>query len=214
MPWSLTKLKTFEQCGAKYDYRYNQKLPDVSTPAAQRGSDIHKTLEGFIRGTVPTLTGPLEFYHGFLSALKAAPVPLQTEYRIALRRDWSSCPTGEEPWYVGYIDLFRTVEVSAHLWDWKTGKHYPDHLEDMEVYALASLSAHPEVEVVTVTYTYVDKGQNRERIFSRQFEYDGLKEKWAARVEKMEKATQFIPNPQFLCRYCPYSRGNGGPCQF
>jgi hypothetical protein len=106
------------------------------------------------------------------------------------------------------------VEVQANFWDWKTGKHYPEHLSDMEVYALAVFSAYPEIQVVTGTYTYVDKGQNRERIFSREFEYDTLKGKWAPRVEAMEKATMFIPNPQFLCRYCTYSRANGGPCPF
>lgn len=214
MPWSLTKLKTFEQCPAKYDYKYNKKLPDPSSAAAADGQRKHKELESFINGTIATLTGPLEFYYGFLTALKASPVPLRTEYRIALNRDWTPCPDGQEPWYVGFLDLFRKVEVSANFWDWKSGKIYPGHVEDMEVYALATMAAHPEIEVVTATYTYIDKGQNRERIFARQFEFDALKSKWTPRVERMEATTQFIPNPQFLCRYCAYSKANGGPCPF
>lgn len=215
MTWSLTKLKTFEQCGAKYDFRYNQKIPDKSGPAAERGTAIHKTIEGFIRGVEGiALTGSLEFYHGFLTALKESQVPLYPEYRIALRQDWTPCPDGESPWYVGYLDLYRAVEISANAWDWKSGKPYPDHDQDKEVYALAIMAAKPEIQVVTVTYTYVDKGQNRERIFSREFEYEALKKKWGDRVARMEAATQFIPNPQFLCRYCSYSKVNGGPCRF
>lgn len=214
MTWSLTKLKKFEQCGAKYDFRYNQKLPEQPSVYAQRGKDYHTELELFIKGERSTLTGPLEFYFGFLSALKSNSVPLHTEYRIALKADWSACPDGETPWFVGYLDLFRQVEVSAHNWDWKTGKIYPDHIDDMEVYGLSILARHPEIEVVTVTYVYLDKGQNREKIFSRQFDFPLLKEKWAARVKKMEEATTFIPNPTYMCRFCSYSKVNGGPCAF
>jgi hypothetical protein len=215
MTWSLTKVKTFQQCGAKYDYRYNQKLPDVAGPAAQRGTLIHATIAGFIAGT-NALEGPLEFYHGFLTALKDTAVPLYTEKKIALRKDWTPVPDGsnETPWFIGYLDLYRELEVNVNYWDWKTGKPYPEHLEDMEVYALAVMAAKPHVEIVTATYAYVDRGQKRERIFSRQAEYEILKEKWGAKVDQMERATTFIPNPQFMCRYCTYSRANGGPCQF
>lgn len=214
MAWSLTKLKTFETCGARYDYKYNQHLPDVSSQAAADGQRKHKEMEGFINGTLPTLTGPLEFYYGFLTALKDSPVPLYTEYRIALNKDWTRCTEREEPWYIGYLDLFRKGESTANFWDWKSGKIYPGHLEDMEVYAVATMAAHPEIETLTATYTYIDKGQNRERLFSREAEFDALRAKWTPRVERMETATQFIPNPQFFCRYCSYSKRNGGPCPF
>jgi hypothetical protein len=213
--WSLTKLKTFLQCGAKYDYRYNQRLPDISSLASQRGTQIHATLAGFIAGTNP-LEGPLEFYHGFLTALKDSAVPLYTEKKIALRQDWTAIPdsSDEKAWFVGYLDLYRETEDHANYWDWKTGKIYPDHLEDMEVYALAVMAAKPRLETVTAIYAYVDKGQKRERTFVRQAEYDTLKEKWSEKVRRMEGTTQFIPNPQFMCRYCPYSRAQGGPCPF
>lgn len=42
---SPSKLGTFLDCPAKYDYKYNQKLPDPGGPAALRGTMVHDALE-------------------------------------------------------------------------------------------------------------------------------------------------------------------------
>lgn len=216
MTASLTKIKMLDQCGAKYKYRYIDKLKEQQNEFAARGTEIHSQLENFILGKTERLDGKLEFYHGFLSQLRSHPIPIIPELRVAIRSGWvPESDETAEPWLVGYLDLFRTVEVSAHFWDWKTGKQYPSHDEDMELYALMVLAAYPHVEVVTATYTYVDLGKNRERIFSREFDWD-KRLKWQAKIERMDKLQPFdlIPKPQFLCRYCGFSQTRGGPCLF
>lgn len=212
MTWSLSRLRVSEQCAARYNYRYNLKMQDFTmSPAAQRGTDMHKEIEQFVRGEIPALTGKLEFYHGFLSALKAHEVPLYVEHKIYLDKNWNK-QEEKDYWHVSILDMFRKVEVSAQVWDWKTGKIYPDHEEQKELYALSVLSAYPEIEVVTSTFTYIDQGYNREKIYSRNDLH--LREKWNARVKKMESLTEFIPNPSWKCKTCSFSIHNGGPCPF
>lgn len=215
MTASLTRIKTLEQCGAKYDYRYLQRIKDTAGPAAQRGTDIHRSIEGFIREGTP-LAGPLEFYHGFLTQLKQNPVPIESEIRIALTEQWKPCPEADVPWLLAYLDLLRRVEASANIWDWKSGKIYPDHDDQKELYSLMVLAAFPEIEVVTFAHVYVDLGKNREKIFSRFSDYERLKAKWEGKVRRLDsvKQNELIPNPSFLCRYCSYSSSKGGPCRF
>jgi hypothetical protein len=213
MTWSLTKVKTFEQCGAKYDYRYRQRLPDVSGPAADRGKLIHASLESFVTKDTP-LTGPLEFYHGWLSNLKSQKT-LEPEVTIKLALDWTKHTGTDSPWYVGVLDLRWREPPLSTIIDYKTGKIYPDHDDQKELYAVAEMADCDEVNTVKTIHTYVDKGQNREKTFTRSADFERLKTKWNSKVAAMESATMFIPNPQFLCRYCTYSRmANGGPCPF
>lgn len=223
MTWSLSRLRVSEQCAARYNYRYNLKMQDFTmSPAAQRGTDMHAQIEQFVKGEIPALTGKLEFYHGFLSALKAHPVPIYSEHKIYLDKNWN-LQGPENYWHISILDMFRKVEVSAQLWDWKSGKIYPDHEEQKELYAISVLSAYTEVEVVTSTFTYIDQGYNREKIYSRTGPwpkdksirtFDEAKEEWNDRVKKMESLTEFIPNPSWKCNTCSFSTRNGGPCPF
>lgn len=215
MTYSLTKIKMFEQCGAKYQYRYIDRIKEKQNEYAARGTEVHGNLEAFVKDGTPLL-GKLEFYHGFLTQLKQHPVPICTEERIALRKDWSAAPDGEEPYLLAYIDLSRYVEVQAHLWDWKTGKIYPDHDDQKELYSAMVMGARPEIQVVTFNHVYVDIGKNRERAFSRDFDFDRIRQKWDSKIATIEAtdARTLIPKPQFLCRYCSYSKFQGGPCRF
>lgn len=223
--YSLTKIKMFEQCGAKYRYRYLDKVEETQNAASKRGTDTHSALERFIKDG-DKLPPELEFYHGFLTQLKQHPVPIFTEERIAVRKDWSACPDGEEPYLLAYIDLSRYVEVSGNLWDWKSGKIYPDHEDQKELYTAMVFGSRPELEVITFTHVYVDLGKNREKVFSRDFDFARIKEKWEKKIEAIENTMKtigkggfpvgqvLIPKPQFFCRYCGYSKFMGGPCPF
>jgi PD-(D/E)XK nuclease superfamily len=215
MTWSLTKVKTLAECGARYDFRYNKRLKEPKNEYAQRGTDIHANLEGFIRDGTP-LTGKLEFYQGFLTALKNHPVPVTPELRIALTREWKPCPDDEEPWFIAFLDLFRRVEVNANFWDWKSGKIYDDHDDQKEVYALGIFCAYPEIEVVTATHVYVDLGKNREKVFARQFDFERLRDKWGSRALQLDnlQPQDLIPKPSYKCRFCGFSKAVGGPCRF
>jgi len=233
MRWSLSALGTFEKCPARYNYKYILKIPEPTRhAAATRGIELHKAVEDFVSGKVEKLPSEIDFYTQFLSGLRQH--ENYPEHKVALTREWT--PTewdGEDTWYRGVLDLklltgpkpegdpgatsgCGTEPTEAVVYDWKSGKIYPDHDDQKSLYSLSTFSEHPSVRRVRAIHVYLDLGQNREITYDRD-QMHQLRELWTARVGHLERSIQigaFMPNPSYGCRYCPFSRSVGGPCRF
>jgi PD-(D/E)XK nuclease superfamily protein len=211
--WSLSRLKTFEQCHAKFNYRYNLKLVDnYKGSAATRGVDIHKGIEDSIKGVAPV---PTEAGHvaECVQSLKPSGLEHHSEFNIHLDRDWKQVIAGDY-WYHGIIDLYvRTSHDTADIRDWKTGKIYPDHDEQKELYALALFCCFPELQEITTYFDYLDQGKTISKVFHPHM-VGPAKERWLKRVTTMEECSEFLPMPSYGCRYCGFSKAKGGPCRF
>lgn len=219
MSWSLTSLSTYEKCPAQYKYRY---IDGIKTPpaggAAARGSEIHASMESYLNGKSTELPNEVNIYTQLLDTLKGKEI--YPEHTIKLKRDWTPVADGEERWYKGILDVKVLQRVrpgeeptGAEVIDWKTGKIYPDHDDQKSLYSLAVFAEHPSVQRVWARHIYVDLGKEREKIFDRQQMHE-LRDAWNARVAKLEAEQEFIPKPNFMCRYCPFSKDKGGPCRF
>lgn len=210
--WSLSKLKTAEQCLAKYDYRYNQKLPEGETSyAAARGQDLHAQIERFLKKESDQLPDSLAIYAPWLRQL--VDTGALAEYEILLNRAWQSVKgTDVPPWYKGILDLLYVQPPIAHIYDWKSGKIYPDHADQAEIYALVTMKA-LSLEGALVRHVYLDQGKTIERVYGAA-DIPRLEEKWKGKADRLENTTEFPPNPNYGCRYCPYSRYKSGPCRF
>lgn len=210
MSWSLTSLTTYEKCPAQYKYRYIDKLPTPPAGgAAARGTEFHSHLEKFLTGAIDELPSELSFYTSLCKVLKEQKAI--AEHTIKLDREWK--PVAEGHWYKGVLDVKILKGTEAEVLDWKTGKIYPGHADQASLYSLAVFSEEPDVQRVRARHIYLDLGKEREKVFDRN-EMHQLRTAWEQRVERLENAKEFIPNPNYGCRYCPYSKGNGGPCKF
>lgn len=213
MSWSLSSLGTYEKCGLKYKFKYHDKLKETRSIQASRGVDNHALVEGFLRGELKELPPELSFYSQFLTGLKT--YEIYPEHKVSLHRDWNPT-TWEDPevWYKGVLDL-KVVknEGEALVYDWKTGKIYPDHNDQKTIYSLAVFAEHPALYTVRAIHVYLDLNANREKTFHRN-QVPELRKQWETRVQRLEQDPQFIANPGFHCRWCGYSRTKGGPCQF
>jgi hypothetical protein len=214
MSWSLSRLKTFETCHAKYDYRYNLKIPDNGgSSAAQRGIDIHAGIEKSIKDRITPVPEEASFVGDTIRSLQYAGVEHRAEFDLKLDKDWKQVITGDY-WFHGIIDLYvRTSPTTASFHDWKTGRIYPDHDEQKELYALALFCAYPELEEITSHFDYLDQRKSITRTF-HPYMVPAAKERWSRRVGRMQSATEFIPTPGYLCRWCGFSKAKGGPCRF
>lgn len=213
MPWSLTSLQTFEQCGLKYKLKYVDKIPEKRSDAASRGVDRHKIIEDQFLTVAPPLPDDLSHYGPFLQGLKK--YDCKPELKLAMTRGWEPCDwSSQDVWWRGVVDLLvLNGSQIGYLYDWKTGKVYPDHDDQKEIYSIAVSSHYPELREVRATHVYVDLGKNKEKHFHVD-QLRTLRDRWVRRVNYPETAVEFIPNPTFKCRYCSYSREKGGPCQF
>jgi hypothetical protein len=212
---SLSKLGTFESCAAKYKFQYIDRLPrGAPGPAAARGIDAHKAMEDYILGVVPALPSGMEMYGGFLDGLKRLE-GIVPEAKLAFNSDWSKANWDDEGiWWRGVLDLLVPPQGgTAHVYDWKTGKIYDDHEDQRQIYAIATSIEYPDAFEITCSHVYLDLGKNVAVTYHRD-QLVGFRERWRRRFTAVEGATEFPYNPQFGCRWCPYSKAVKGPCPF
>jgi len=236
--WSLSALGTYEKCQLKARYKYVDRLPEIRGEAASRGVDFHKDIELFLTGERTSLPDNLSYYNQWFTELKQ--YEIYPEKVITLNDRWEEV-AGDSPerWYKGVLDLLvlrrgeiigpekgikRTElsiqsgqETEAIIYDWKTGKIYPDHEDQRELYSLAVFSALPSVQSVRAIHVYVDIRQLREQTFNRD-EMHSMRKRWTDKANHFLSALKtpehMIPNPGYLCRWCAFSRAKGGPCRF
>lgn len=211
--WSLNRLKTYEMCHAKYDYQYNHGLArGPAGPAAQRGIDTHREIEEHLKGATP-IPHAAGHVTDIIGALKLSGIRFEPEYNLKLDREWKHVIAGDY-WYHGVLDLLVFPEPGlAQIRDWKTGRIYPDHDAQKELYSLAVFCAFPETQEIQTFFDYLDLGKTVTRTYHPHM-VEPAKDRWQRRVDRMEAATEFVPNPGYGCRWCNYSQSKGGPCRF
>ncbi len=214
MRWSLSALSLFEKCQLQYRFRYVDKLPSQRGEAASRGVEKHKIFEDAMKGERAALPMEYSYYEAYIKELKG--VQAEPEYKIALTRDWTLTDwSSEGAWWRGVLDVLVHSTSEGRVVDWKTGKIYPDHDDQKSIYSVAAFAAFPALQRVRAIHVYIDRGQQREKVYDRS-EVHGMRKQWEARASFLERTApeDMIPSPGFHCRYCPFSAKVGGPCRF
>lgn len=218
IPWSYSKLKLYESCAARYKYKYIDKLPTAPPgPAAQRGINAHAEIEKYIKGygswEVPP--GP-EYLHPVLDKMRFKNDGWTgTEFKLGVSEDWQFCPySGDVVWGRAVLDAVWVSKnkETVEIYEWKTGKPRDEYADQRKLYSIIGL-AWWKVDEITVTTTYLDNTAPNQRLRVRRSALPKLQDEWSSRVEMMQKEEIFAPNPTFACRWCDFSRMNGGPCK-
>lgn len=211
MTWSLSRLQTYEGCAMKYKFRYVDGLKSDAGPAAARGQLKHKNIEDYVNG-IGQLSEDLAHYGPFLDHTKT--LNCIAEIQMGLNDQWKPVPYEDASvWLRAVLDLLVVGAVEATVFDWKSGKIYDKHEDQRDLYSVVVLATHPEIYQVRAVHVYLDQGRNREKTIHRD-QARAIQEKFEARVARMEADKEWIPNPTFMCRYCSFSRFNGGGCKF
>lgn len=209
---SLTKITTHEKCALKYKFRYILDLPETKGAAATRGVGLHKSIEDYLNEGIP-LPPELDYYQGWLETLRG-PVAFP-EHKIAVDKDWRLCGWEDPDAYMrSVIDLKYVVSPDTVVnYDWKSGKIYPDHVDQKELYAVMVSAEHPEALAIQSIHVYVDLNKNTQQEFHRD-QIPTMREKWDRRIKVVVEDEQHMPSPGYHCTWCGYSRKIGGPCRF
>jgi hypothetical protein len=141
----------------------------------------------------------------------------------ALTKKWT--PTtwkSRTVWLRGKCDvhLYDKDEKELIIIDFKTGRMYPDHKGQGELYAAMGTGFYPDLEHVHVEFWYLDQGSVGESPFNyNRPEVDRLKARWIARGHAMMEEKDFNPRPtKQSCKWCPFRsdkqlpNGEPGPC--
>lgn len=212
LPWSISKLGLYEKCPAQAKYRHIDYLPTPKHPAAQRGIDVHGSVENYLRRATKELHPEVEHYRELLDEAKRNRV--RTEVKLAVTKEWKMVDwKSSKAWGRGVIDAIAPVEeTGVKAFEWKTGKMYDDHPEQRRVYLLFMMALHPDANGYEITTYYIDLDKAiTTRAAPRSLkEY---REELRLRVWIMANDNEYAPRPGHYCNWCPFSRFKGGPCR-
>lgn len=215
---SFTQWGTYNQCPRKYKYRYRDKVvvsDRVKSPAAERGTEIHNTIEALFKDETNVLHPEIEENYGeFFRSLRST-YDCEPEKRWAVNSAWEPCDYKDEDCLVrGFIDLFiRMDNTSVGVYEFKTGKEWDDHAAQKHLYGTVTLISEPDIKDVSVIGVYLDEQRNRTTVYRTEM-LSTYKWMWDRRLAMLDKDDICAPNPSFLCKWCDYSKDKGGPCQF
>lgn len=203
--WTISRLKDFETCPAKYDYAYNKKVPGIEAPAASRGTQIHEHIEKFLLGSLDSLPPTIApAWANQIVALKAKRAIPEQAWEFSA--GWNPREKGEDLWLRGKID--------AHYWpklgvvsviDFKTGKPYRANIEQVEVYALMAFANYDDVHTVQGSLWYLDSEEPHDKTFKRE-SAPKLAKKWDQRSARLTEATIFPHRPGQHCGWCAFRK--------
>lgn len=209
MTWSYSRISTYEKCPLKYQCQYIDKLPrGEPSKALARGNRIHSLAEDYLNGLSETVPDDLKKVSKPLERLKKLEAVAEEWWHF--HDDW--VPSDDWAWLVIKSDAYcfpsdRTLEVT----DFKTGKTYPEHRDQLHLYATGALSLFPGVEKVCARALYTDQGSAIDFEWGRK-DLKIMHNNWKSRSSRIEKAKTFPPRPNRFCRWCDYNAANGGPC--
>lgn len=212
IPWSYSKLATYEKCPAQAKYRYIDFLPSPKSPQAERGIIIHKSFEDFLRRVTKTMHPEAEHYKEFL--VEARRDRTRVEVKVAIDREWKIVDwKHKKAWGRSVIDGLKPPDdTRIDAFEWKTGKIYDDHVEQRRTYLIFMAAMYPELATYSITTYYIDQDTARKTTLP----FDRIKEAkrdLALRLWHMENDDRYQPRPGFYCGFCPFSRFKGGPCR-
>jgi CRISPR/Cas system-associated exonuclease Cas4 (RecB family) len=211
--WSYSKVSTYERCPKKKNYKYDEHAVGIATEntAAIRGNALHKDLELHVEKSLLEVPEWMRPHQPHLEKFSSG----HKEQKITLDEDWESVPDGDEN-MICIIDLLHIDEPYGTVIDYKSGKRYPGHSEQIELYCAAALCALPELERLEGRCYYLDEkaGSWSKPMFITREQVASIKARWDSRVLMMEIDTENAPRPGYYCKWCEYRNSGGGPCRF
>lgn len=218
--WSFSRWNTWRKCARRAYYKIVKGLKEPSGPAAERGDLIHKNIEAVLKSKKLVVSD----LHSEINTTKTRRLvqvlhQMHSFAEIELAFDSSWKRTGwfdKNTWCRIKIDVLAFKGKLAGVTDWKTGKYKPGHESyelQMELYGVGVMAGYPKVEEVETRLQFLDHNKSEVEVYTRA-QFEDLKKTWEGRVQPMLDDRKFLPQPSSDCRYCPFSKANGGDCRY
>lgn len=216
--WSFSRWDLHHQCPLKFKLRVIDKLEEPAGEAMLRGRRVHNAIRDYL--VAPDDVAP---------PLPPAEAGKQAELVKELRQfdnkvvekqwgftvNWTS--TGwfaDDAWYRSVLDVGVLYDdATVEVVDWKTGKPRGTYAEEMELFAVSAMIMVPSATSVETRLAFTDVKAEVFATFPRTDLY-GLMRKWNEKVRPMFEDTTYLPRPNEGCKFCAFSRSNGGQCRY
>jgi len=210
--WSFSRWECFMRCPAQFKYKFIDKLKEPKAPAMQRGLEVHKEGENFLKGVNKMVPKSYTKFAKLMCELKAMKPIVETQW--AFDKNWRETGWFANNCYLRVITDAGVVydkEKDADIIDFKTGKKWETNEEQMELFATATFMRYPFLETLTARLWYLDSGDEVIREYHAD-DADKMRRDWDERAKPLLAATEFPARPNDKCRWCHFRKDNGGPC--
>jgi putative RecB family exonuclease len=228
---SVSKVKTFEDCKAKYKYSYIEKLPKKDWEHLSYGSYLHEILETFHKSLLELSEQDLTIAmtEAFKQASESFKDKITTEQKKEafetvnsyLNKLFKNPPKSkmigvEKQFYVdiggkillnGFIDRVELDEDGIiHVSDYKTTKN-KKYLKDyfqLLTYAFVLMLEDPSINKVRASYILL---RHDFEYLTKEFTREDTKviaDKFIQKLDDINEEKIFRPNPTPLCGYCDF----------
>ena len=203
--WSFSRWQDFVKCPRMYEGRWILKIQAPKAAALQRGIDIHKAGENYLRGVDKKVPAT---YRDFIEEMQTLrKLEFIPEASWAVTKTWQPCsPTDwDNAWLRGKGDAcLMSSEGTLDIIDFKTGRPYSAHEEQASIVAAIGMMQFPEAAGVHFENWYLDSNEVSTYTFDRKKSLRKLKEQWGKEGRRILSAAQFEPTPSVnSCRFCP-----------
>lgn len=212
MSLSYSRLSTFEQCPAKFDYLYVTKaVRDQGSEASEYGNRVHEVLELYGKGELDketlTLEGKqtLERWGSLVDTINAKSGDKYYEYQMAVTETLEPCDWFSPDAFIRSIaDVLVVDGTKAYCLDYKTGK-VKENPTQLQLFASMVFWHFPEVEEVRTSFIWLKFDQVTNATYQRKYAsalWDGLKPRFEQVIDTVELGV-FDTKPSGLCPWCP-----------
>lgn len=207
---SYSSIKLWMECPAAYGYSYIQKMPNPPSAAMMRGTRLHKLAEDYMNN--PNLPVPYDIKRIGLKVYQLRDQGAVAERTWLLGKDWEPVDNQDNAKIKAIVDVHRFIGRVLFLHDYKSGREYPSHADQLEFYATVGLCKFPDAQRAESSAIYIDtgrEGQSRS-IIREMLPY--YRTKWGDIIARMDDDVAFLPTAGGHCGRCNYASKNGGPC--
>ena len=212
MSLSYSRLSTFEQCPAKFDYLYITKaVKDQGSEASEYGNRVHEVLELYGKGEITKeelgLEGKqtLERWGPLVDSINSRNGDKLYEYQMAVDYDLKPCGWFDKGVFIRSIaDVLIVDGDTAYCLDYKTGK-VKENPTQLQLFASMVFWHFPEVQTVKTSFIWLKFDEFTNATYQRRYAsalWDGLKPRFEQVIETAELGV-FDAKPSGLCPWCP-----------
>ena len=212
MPLSFSRLSTFEQCPAQFDYLYvSKRVQSTSNESADYGDRVHKVLEAYGNGTLDEQTlseegrSTLKQWGAVVDKITSRSGTKLYGHQMAVNRelkpvDWFA----SDVWIRSIADVLVVDGDTAYCLDYKTGK-VKENPTQLQLFAAMVMWHFPEVNTVKTSFIWLKFNQTTNAKYERRF-LDALWRGMEPRFDKVQEIIDlgvFNTKPSGLCPWCP-----------
>ena len=204
MPLSFSRLSTFEQCPAQFDYLYvSKRVQNTMNEASEYGDRVHKVLEAYgnaiVAGSEATVAAvaledsleakqSLERWGPLVEKITSRNGDKYFEHQMSVNRqlqpvDWFA----KDVWIRSIADVLVVDGDTAYCLDYKTGK-VKENPTQLQLFAAMVMWHFPQVTKVKTSFVWLKFDQVTNAVYERRF-LDAL---WRALEPRFDKVQEVI----------------------